>query len=115
LRLAALKRAQLASFLLLVQHSDLRSEETIPFKFYDYLNLGSPIFALHENDELANLVRNSGGYAARLNSKSEILIALRQAIARFETNRNKHLEFTKFEINPSDSFDQLFEPHVPSS
>lgn len=114
-RLAALKRAQLASFLLLVQHSDLRSEETIPFKFYDYLNLGSPIFALHKNDELANLVRNSGGYAARLDSKSEILTALTQVIASFEANRSKHLGLTKLEINPSDSFDKLFEPHVPSS
>jgi hypothetical protein len=114
-RIDALKRAHLANFLLLVQHSDLRSEETIPFKFYDYLNLGSPIFALHNNSELANLVRNSGGFAAHLDSKSEIISALAEAIASFENSRNNVLGVTQLEINAADSFDKLFEPNVPSS
>lgn len=55
-----LREASKADYLLLVQHSDSRSEETIPYKTYDYLNLGAPIFGVINNPELAELLRDRG-------------------------------------------------------
>lgn len=55
-----LREASKADFLLLVQHSDSRSRETIPYKTYDYLNLGAPIFGVINNPELAELVKDRG-------------------------------------------------------
>ena len=55
-----LREASKADYLLLVQHSDSRSEETIPYKTYDYLNLGAPIFGLINNPELAEILRGRG-------------------------------------------------------
>lgn len=55
-----LREASKADYLLLVQHSDSRSEETIPYKTYDYLNLGLPIFGVINNPELAELLKARG-------------------------------------------------------
>lgn len=55
-----LREASKADYLLLVQHSDSRSEETIPYKTYDYLNLGAPIFGVINNPELAEILRGRG-------------------------------------------------------
>jgi hypothetical protein len=55
-----LREASKADYLLLVQHSDSRSEETIPYKTYDYLNLGAPIFGVINNPELAELLKDRG-------------------------------------------------------
>ncbi len=55
-----LKQAALADFLLLVQHSDSRSEETIPYKTYDYLNLGMPVVGIINNPELRTLLGETG-------------------------------------------------------
>jgi hypothetical protein len=63
-RLEALKRAEQADILLLVQHTDDRSVETIPYKTYDYLNLRKPIFGLVNSLELKNLVETAGGVSA---------------------------------------------------
>tara|TARA_R110001583_G_scaffold111063_2_gene260136 strand:+ start:13638 stop:14894 length:1257 start_codon:yes stop_codon:yes gene_type:complete len=45
---------------LLIQHSDSRSEATIPYKTYDYINIGNPILALTNSDELSCLLIESG-------------------------------------------------------
>lgn len=79
-RVQALEVAADADFLLLVQHIDSRSEETIPYKTYDYLNLGVPILALTNNDELNNLILDSGGYIANSGIKSEIENAILAAL-----------------------------------
>ena len=55
----ALLRASRAHALLLVQHSDDRSLETIPFKLYDYLNLQVPILVLGRNPEIKKLLSNN--------------------------------------------------------
>jgi hypothetical protein len=62
-RTEALKLAANADCLLLVQHADSRSDETIPYKFYDYLNLGLPVFGLLKSKELRSLLIEAGGYA----------------------------------------------------
>jgi hypothetical protein len=41
---------------LLIQHSDSRSEETIPYKTYDYLNSGRTIFGVLYSEELFSLL-----------------------------------------------------------
>jgi len=45
-----------ASGLLLIQHQDSRSDETVPFKLYDYTKTSRPIFALIANEELRELL-----------------------------------------------------------
>lgn len=62
-RTEALQLAAKADCLLLVQHADSRSDETIPYKFYDYLNLGLPVFGILKSNELKSLLIRSGGYA----------------------------------------------------
>ena len=79
-RLSGLTRSSSADYLLLVQHSDSRSLETIPFKFYDYQNVGKPIFLLHNNSELRDLVNLRGGIMAHINKPTEIRTAILQAV-----------------------------------
>lgn len=85
----ALRRARQASCLMLVQHTDERSRETIPYKTYDYLNLGLPVFGLLNNDELSALIESHGGHTAQADDPESIKAALRncltaQAEARVE-------------------------------
>ena len=75
-RAEALSEALASEALLLVQNTDTRSQETIPYKFYDYLNLGVPIFALLNNEELRHLVENAGGFAAQNTEVDQIGFAL---------------------------------------
>lgn len=79
-RIDALRRARRASCLLLVQHADERSRETIPYKTYDYLNLGLPVLGLLNNDELRALIESSGGHAARVDDVEHIKRALRECL-----------------------------------
>ena len=99
-RLAGLRVASDADFLLLVQHKDSRSEETIPFKTYDYLNLGVPIFALTHNSELDQLILENGGFCANAGSQSEIEGALLAAFkyrAGSSYSREGNRSFSIFE------------------
>jgi hypothetical protein len=52
----ALLRASKADALLLIQHADSRSHETIPYKTFDYFNLSKPIFAVINNQELVDML-----------------------------------------------------------
>jgi len=61
----ALHLASESDCLLLVQHNDTRSLETIPYKFYDYLNLGLTIFGVVNSEELKELIKGAGGYACQ--------------------------------------------------
>lgn len=77
-RLVALALAKKADCLLLIQHVDSRSVATIPYKTYDYLNLGKPIIGLLNNEELAELIRRHGGVAVRNTDLDGITSALLQ-------------------------------------
>ncbi len=79
-RLDALKRAGESNALLLIQHTDTRSLETIPYKTYDYLNLNLPILGILNNPELATLVVEAGGVTAAAGSVEEIEMALLRLI-----------------------------------
>jgi hypothetical protein len=57
----AILKAHEADVLLLIQNTDDRSILTIPFKTYDYLNVGNHIFGLvYKNDELQNMLNSNG-------------------------------------------------------
>ena len=93
-RINGLKIASNSTFLLLVQHTDERSKETIPYKFYDYLNLGKPIFGLLNNSELTKMIDNYGGITSKSYSLISIKMALKKTIKLFNeskfTESNSH-------------------------
>lgn len=52
----ALDKVKDYNCLLLIQHTDKRSNITIPFKLYDYLNFNIPIFGLINNSEIEKIL-----------------------------------------------------------
>ena len=79
-RESAIGVAAQSNVLLLVQHTDDRSETTIPYKTYDYLNLGMPILGLLRNPELEQLILNQGGVCASNADPSDIERAVREIL-----------------------------------
>lgn len=61
---------------LLIQHTDDRSQTTIPYKTYDYLNIGNPILGLTNSDELSHLLHDSGNVAANVSDVQKIKLNL---------------------------------------
>ncbi len=86
-RVDALRRARQATCLMLVQHADERSRETIPYKTYDYLNLGLPVFGLLNNDELRALIESCGGHAAQADDPEAIKRTLRACLSDLAAER----------------------------
>jgi hypothetical protein len=81
-RIEGLEIASKSDYLVLVQHTDDRSLDTIPYKTYDYLNLGKPIFGLVKNPELKKIIENHGGIVADPLDVDEIKEALMQALEK---------------------------------
>lgn len=79
-RVDALKRAQSAACLLLVQHKHQLSQETIPYKTYDYLNLRMPVVGLLNNVELSQLLQSHGGFTAQVDDMDSIKAALKSCL-----------------------------------
>jgi len=99
-RVDALRRARQASCLMVVQHTDERSRETIPYKTYDYLNLGLPVFGLLNNDELSALIESHGGYTAQADDPELIKAALRYCLnALAETGAERPMVDERLEIS----------------
>ena len=65
---------------LLIQNSDERSKVTIPYKTYDYLNLGTRLLALLNSEELTDLLVNCGHVAVPLNDIDLIACRLEELI-----------------------------------
>lgn len=86
-RLNGLEISSGSDFLLLVQHTDVRSLETIPHKTYDYLNLQIPIFGLVMNLELKKIIESHSGYVADPNDIEEIKSKFVEAITDHRTGR----------------------------
>ena len=91
-RVDALRRARQASCLMLAQHADERSRETIPYKTYDYLNLGLPVFGLLNNDELQALIESCGGHAAQADDMEAIKRTLRACLSDLAAGRTTQYE-----------------------
>lgn len=88
-RYASLKTAADADFLLLVQHSDTRSEETIPYKTYDYLNIGVPVFGLTNNPELDRLLEANDGLSVNNRSLTDIKEVLSSALESYQMGNRR--------------------------
>ena len=93
------------SYLLLVQHNDERSKETIPYKFYDYLNLRIPIFAITNNEELNSLILKTGGIVCKADSIDSIYNELFKLITLENENRDNKMQ-KEFDINIIDQFQE---------
>lgn len=91
-RVEALRRARNASTLMLIQHTDERSRETIPYKTYDYLNLGLPVLGMLNNDELRTLIESNGGYTAQADQLDSIKLALRSCLTALVNTRSEPVE-----------------------
>lgn len=79
-RTDALKMAKEADYLLLVQHDDRRSVETIPYKIYDYLNMNIPVIMLIKNHEIGDLCPCASKLMADCSDKVQIKSAIRAAV-----------------------------------
>ena len=71
-RQTALKISLKYDFLILVQHTDERSKTTIPFKFYDYLNLNKLVIGIINSNELIKIFKKNGFLYANANSVDSI-------------------------------------------
>ena len=101
-REAAIKNAQKADVLLLVQHTDLRSSKTIPFKLYDYLNTENLIFGLtYKNDEIDDILIKHGHITSDASSVELIKKSLAQV---FDKLPNK-IKASKFD--PKSAVDKI--------
>jgi len=107
-RVDALRRARQASCLMLVQHTDERSRETIPYKTYDYLNLGLPVFGLLNNDELSTLIELHGGHIAQADDPQSIKAALRNCLGALAETGAERPNFGE-RLNISRQFLQILE------
>lgn len=72
-RIEALEFASKCDYLLLLQHADNRSSESIPYKIYDYINLNKPIICLINNPEIELLLdKKENVYTAKLSDIESI-------------------------------------------
>jgi glycosyltransferase involved in cell wall biosynthesis len=103
-RESALEIANSASVLLLIQHKDLRSQETIPFKLYDYLNLQLPILGLIDNHEIENILVNYKNFLAPTDDLASIKYAIMECV------NNVRIGFVPSyrQFNASDQFLEIF-------
>lgn len=83
-RTKAITRALHAHCLLLVQHSDSRSLETIPFKLYDYLNLSIPILVIGRNGEIRGLLSEADFYT-EIGDVDGLTAAIHRMVARVKS------------------------------
>ena len=81
----ALQKASQADVLLLIQHTDMRSKTTIPFKLYDYLHTRNLILGLiFRNNEIEDLLVSHGHMVCQaddINGIKDILVHLKANLA----------------------------------
>jgi len=91
-RTEALKQSLNYDYCMLVQHTDDRSKTTIPFKFYDYLNLNKSVIGIINNGELTTIFKKNGFMFADANSIDKIkkmLINIKNFPSKKTLNLNK--------------------------
>jgi len=69
---------------LLIQNCDERSKVTIPYKTYDYLNLGNRVLGLLNSDELTDLLVRCGHVAVPLTDAPRIAHELERLLTNAE-------------------------------
>jgi hypothetical protein len=93
--------------LIIIQHTDQRSQETIPYKVYDYLNLNIPILGIINNDELKDILLENGSIAADNNSIGSIKSSLKLLVRSIDSNTIVRFNSKSFDI--SEQFNLIFE------
>lgn len=107
-RVDAIKQVWKASCLLLVQHTEKCSVETIPYKTYDYLNLRLPIFSFIDKNELWGIIQSSGNFASKIDSIDSIKCSLKICLSELDKfKRESHCSFQELDI--SQQFLQVLE------
>jgi glycosyltransferase involved in cell wall biosynthesis len=100
----AIKKSLNSDILLLIQHVDNRSNTTIPFKTYEYLNMNKVIFALINNKELKKILTKRGHVCGQVKNYKDIADKLYYLINNFKRieqdvkncqSKILHLEQTK--------------------
>ncbi|MCE0493768.1 hypothetical protein [Vibrio salinus] len=91
---------------LLIQHADDRSQTTIPYKTYDYLNIGNPILGLTNSEELQHLLHDSGNIAENVSDIPNIKIVLLDLLHNYSIYKNKAKNNN---INIDEQLNKLFE------
>jgi len=90
---AALQKAMEANVLLLVQHTDMRSKTTMPFKLYDYLHTGNLILGLiFRNKEIEELLISHGHLVCQaddVESIKDTLLLLSENVEKAKKNISK--------------------------
>lgn len=85
----AIKVASKHMVSLLVQHADSRSNATIPYKTYDYINIGNPILALTNSNELYTLLNSNGHVPVNVHDIESIKTALLGMLNHYSDYKNK--------------------------
>lgn len=83
-RKEAITKASTYMVSLLVQHADSRSNATIPYKTYDYFNIGNPILGLTNSDELFELLSSNGHIPVQVLEIENIKSALLELLKNYE-------------------------------
>lgn len=83
-RREALKRAAGCDVTLLIQNLDERSKVTIPYKTYDYLNIGNNVLGLLNSEELTTLLEEHGHRAVDLRDIDRITQHLEEILRGVE-------------------------------
>lgn len=92
----ALSFAATASILILIQHADERSKETIPYKVYDYINLRIPIIGLTDNQEISQILETSSFYESPVKDVEAVKKSLSLCFSSIE--RGGELSFPNLSI-----------------
>ena len=88
-RQEAIKIASENMVSLLVQHADNRSNATIPYKTYDYINIGNPILALTNSKELYDLLEHSGHNPVEINNTQGVRMVLLELLNDYQAYKQK--------------------------
>ncbi len=108
IRSQSLLRAAEANILLLVQHADTRSHETIPYKTYDYLNLRKPIFGIIDNPELASLIGSGPHILANATSVESIQQNLMRLLNHYNSSAKSETQIQNI-LQIDKQFAKIFE------
>lgn len=101
----ALKESLESDVLLLIQNTDKRSMNTIPFKTYDYLRTGNLIFGLtYMNEEIDSLLKNHNHIVSNANDSDEIYQCLKTII---DNSLELNKEIKKSSLTPKKAVEEM--------
>ena len=103
----ALNESLKSDVLLLIQNTDNRSMNTIPFKTYDYLRTGKLIFALtYNNKEINNLLTDHNHIVADASNFENIYHGLKKIIDNIS---ELNFKITKSKLTPMKAVEEMLE------